>query len=104
MAEFVRVCAVTDVPEGEARDFEVGGEAIALYNADGTFYATEDRCSHGLARLSEGVLDGTIIECPLHFGAFDVRDGSPAAPPCSVPVRCFTVRVEGDDVLMESPA
>ena len=89
MADWVDACDAAELGEGEALGVQLRGEAIALYRVDGVVYASEDRCSHGLASLSEGMLDGAIIECPLHFGCFDVRTGAPTAAPCSVPVRIF---------------
>jgi nitrite reductase/ring-hydroxylating ferredoxin subunit len=103
MAEFVAVCEADDVPEGEARGFNVGGVPIAVYNLDGTFYATEDRCTHGLASLSEGMLDGDLIECPLHFGAFNIKTGAAAAPPCSIAIRTFKVMEQNGQIHVESP-
>ena len=103
MGGFTAVCQAEDVPEGEARGFSLGGTPIAIYNVEGTFYATEDRCTHGLASLSEGLLDGDLIECPLHFGAFNVKTGAAAAPPCSVSIRTFVVREEAGQLMVEGP-
>ena len=59
---------------------ELDGRMIALYNIDGDFYATDDICTHRRARLSDGYLDGRIVQCPLHFGKFDVITGQPHEP------------------------
>ncbi|MGQ9370356.1 non-heme iron oxygenase ferredoxin subunit [Azospirillum sp. ST 5-10] len=77
---------------------EVGGHRLAFYAVDGAYYATADVCSHGRAFLSDGYLDGHLIECPLHQGLFDVRTGAPAGAPCTEPIRSFPVREE-DGVL-----
>ena len=68
-----------------------GGRCIAVYNVEGTLYATDDRCSHGNASLADGDLEGFRIICPFHEGAFDIRDGSPAGYPCTVPVKSYAV-------------
>lgn len=78
----------------------VEGRSLALYLVEGEVFATDDLCTHGAARLSEGYLDGHLIECPLHQGLFDVRDGAAAGAPCAVPVRAYPVRVEDGDVLI----
>ncbi len=83
---------------GGAAKAQVAGHCIALYAVDGAYYATSDLCSHGRAFLSEGFLDGHLIECPLHQGLFDVRTGEPAGAPCIEAVRSFPVKVE-DGVL-----
>ena len=68
----VPLCATNDVAENTVKLVEAGGRALAVYNIDGTFYATDDECTHGAASLADGILDGDIIECTMHFGAFDV--------------------------------
>ncbi len=73
---------------------QAAGQRIAVYYVEGAFYATADACTHGYASLSEGYLEGHLVECPLHQGLFDVRTGAAAGPPCDEPVRSFPVRVE----------
>ena len=67
MAEAV-VCAVSDVPENSVQRFEIGTSVFAVYNIGGTFYATDNECTHGSASLADGILEGGIIECTLHCG------------------------------------
>jgi len=76
---------------------------IALYVVEGEVFATADLCTHGGARLSEGYLEGYLIECPLHQGLFDVRTGAVAGLPCKKPVRTFPVKVDNDAVLVGFP-
>jgi naphthalene 1,2-dioxygenase ferredoxin component len=76
---------------------------LALYFAEDKVYATADLCTHGGARLSEGYLEGYLIECPLHQGLFDIRTGAVAGPPCKRAVRTFPVRTEGDDIIIGFP-
>jgi nitrite reductase/ring-hydroxylating ferredoxin subunit len=99
MAEnVVRICAKADVEPETAKAFEVGDQRLAVYNIGGTFYITDDECTHASASLADGILDGDIIECSLHFGAFDVKTGAVKAPPCSIALRTYKVIVEGDDI------
>jgi nitrite reductase/ring-hydroxylating ferredoxin subunit len=83
--------------------FEVGGLRFVLCNAGGTPYVVQDRCPHAFAYLSEGRLDGFLLECPLHGGKLDVRDGSPAAPPIRKPVRSLVLRQQGEQIQVEVP-
>lgn len=78
----------------------VAGQRLAIFLVEGEVHATDEVCTHGAARLSEGFLDGHLIECPLHQGLFDVRDGSPAGAPCTIALRSWPARREGDDVLI----
>lgn len=100
MSEFVKVAQVGDLRPGEAKLVRVGERFLALYNCDGTFYASDDSCTHAEASLSEGFLEGCEIECPLHGGRFDVRTGEATWSPAFVPVAIYEVRLEGSDVLV----
>jgi nitrite reductase/ring-hydroxylating ferredoxin subunit len=51
--------------------------------------------------MSEGFLDGDIIECNFHQGCFNVRTGEVTAPPCMIPLKTYQVVVENDTVFIE---
>ncbi len=89
-----------DFPLGEVRSSMLAdGTLIAVYNVDGAIYATADRCTHGEASLSdEGKLCGQLVECPWHYGTFDVTTGAPVSLPCSIPLKTYPVQLEGDEV------
>jgi len=76
----------------------IGGKEIALYDLDGTLFATDDVCTHAYAKLSDGWLDGDEIECPLHAGRFDVKSGKAVAPPCTEDLQTYPVRLLGDRI------
>src|SRR6267378_3279814 len=76
----VPVCAAADVPLNGVISREVGDELVAIYNIGGVFYATEARCTHGLADLADGTIEGDVIECSFHFGAFHVPSGKAMQP------------------------
>jgi nitrite reductase/ring-hydroxylating ferredoxin subunit len=82
---------------------EAAGQRLLLCNVGGTAHVIEDRCPHAFARLSEGRLEGHVLECPLHGGKLDVRDGQPLAPPIRRPVRTFAVRRSGEQLQVEIP-
>jgi nitrite reductase/ring-hydroxylating ferredoxin subunit len=100
MAE-AAVCTVSDVPENSVKAFEVGTATLAVYNIGGTFYATDNECTHGAASLADGILDGDVIECTMHFGAFNVKDGSVAQAPCHIPLRTYKVTVRDGQVFVD---
>ena len=100
MAE-TAVCAVSDVAENSVKSFEVGTTTLAVYNVGGTFYATDNECTHGAASLADGILEDGIIECTMHFGAFDVKTGAAVQAPCFVPLRTYKVAVKDGQVLVD---
>lgn len=77
---------------------DIAGREIALYRLDDGYFATDNRCPHQWAFLSQGrIADGHVV-CPLHGAAFDIRTGQPGPGVCRKPLRVYPVRVE-DDVL-----
>lgn len=97
----IRLCSADDVDFDSAIRVESGDLVLAVFNVNGTFYVTDDACTHGPGSLSEGYIDGHTIECDFHNGVFDLRTGEVVAPPCMVPVRTYKVVVENDDVMIE---
>ncbi len=81
MAEFVQVARASELAAGQMRRVLVNGERVLLANVDGRFYALRDRCGHQKAALSKGKLEGTAVECPLHFARFDVTTGKVLSGP-----------------------
>ena len=94
----LELCAIDDVDPGSALKVEAGDLTLAVFNVDGTFYVTDDQCTHGPGSLSEGYLDDCVIECDFHQGQFDVRTGEPVLAPCTIPVKTYAVTVENDKV------
>lgn len=72
---------------------QAGKVWVALYHAEGEYYASAVLCTHGQASLADGYLEDFLIECPLHQGTFDIRTGEAVGAPCTVPVRTFPVRI-----------
>jgi p-cumate 2,3-dioxygenase ferredoxin subunit len=92
-----------EFPPGEVRQATLpDGTNIAVYNVDGAIYATADLCTHGEASLSEeGILTGKIVECPWHFGTFDVTNGQPTGMPCTGALKTYRVKLSEEDVYVE---
>ena len=97
----VRVCAQSEVAPGSVKAFEVGNHRLAVYNIDGTFYITDDECTHAAASLADGMIDGDVIECCMHMGSFRIPTGEVVAPPCEVPLRTYKVVLSDGDILAD---
>jgi len=100
-ASTIELCKTADVAPGETLKVEAAGLTVAVFNVDGTFYVTDDQCTHGPGSLSEGFLDGEVIECNFHQGCFNVRTGEIVAPPCVVPIKTYRTRVENGTLFLE---
>jgi nitrite reductase/ring-hydroxylating ferredoxin subunit len=97
----VRVCAKADVALDTVKQFPAGAKTLAVYNIGGTYYATDDECTHAAASLADGMLEGDVIECCMHMGSFRVPTGEVVDPPCEVPLRTYQVILKGDDVFVD---
>jgi nitrite reductase/ring-hydroxylating ferredoxin subunit len=75
--------------------------AIALYRAGDVVHAVAGICTHEYVRLSEGLLDGTVIECPVHGARFDVTTGRCLARPATEDLATYAVRIEDGWVLVQ---
>lgn len=103
MGEAVRVAAVGDVAPGEAIVIprEVAGthDNVALVRTEGgDLFAVDNTCSHALASLAEGWVEGETLECPLHAAAFCLKTGTALTLPATEPVGTHEVQVRGDEV------
>lgn len=88
------VCMSSEIKPGEAKRVEVDGRApLAVFNLDGKFFVTDDTCTHGDASLCDGEIDGDVVECPYHQGAFEIATGKPAGAPCTIPLRTYLTQV-----------
>ena len=101
MADLVAVCPTSDVPENSVKSFEVGTAVVAVYNIGGEFYVTDNECTHGAASLAEGILEDDIIECTLHFGAFNVKTGKAVQAPCFTALRTYKVVLQDGQVMVD---
>jgi nitrite reductase/ring-hydroxylating ferredoxin subunit len=85
-------CDVAQPAPGEMRAVSVAGRSVLVCNVAGALYAIENRCPHAGIPLATGRLRGCVLECPMHGGKLDVRDGSPKALPIRVAAPLFGVR------------
>jgi len=74
-APYVVVASLTDLPAGTMVRITHGDLDVLVAHTEAGLVATEDRCPHMSAPLSVGRLEGCVVRCPLHRGAFDLRSG-----------------------------
>jgi nitrite reductase/ring-hydroxylating ferredoxin subunit len=84
--------------DGGMLEVTVADRPVVVYRVDNCLYATDGRCTHGYAALVDGWLEGTVIECPLHGGCFDVTTGRGLGPPIHEDLNAFAIR-ERDGVI-----
>jgi nitrite reductase/ring-hydroxylating ferredoxin subunit len=97
----VELCKSDEIAPGNALKIEAAGLTLAVFNVDGAFYVTDDACTHGPGSLSEGYIDGDVIECNFHNGQFNIKTGEVVSPPCMIPVKTYPTVVENGTIFIE---
>jgi nitrite reductase (NADH) small subunit len=95
---------IGDISVGQIRLVHLGGDEVAVYNADGALYATQSACTHRGGPLSEGDLSGCVVTCPLHGSQFDVTTGQILQGPATEPLTRYQVIVDGETGRVEPAA
>lgn len=98
------VAALADLFDGAGIPVTPDGKDIALFSVQGEVFAIDNLCSHGMAKLCEGFVDGDHVECPFHQALFSLRDGSVSCGPATEPVKSWPVKVEQGRVLLQLDA
>jgi nitrite reductase (NADH) small subunit len=73
--------AANDIPRLRAKTFRLGGETIAVFRTSSDeYFALLDRCPHKGGPLSEGIVSGRSVACPLHGWVIALDSGNAVAP------------------------
>lgn len=98
---WILAASLADLPEDDVIGVDVNGRDIALYRTDEGIFASDNRCSHGNARLSDGFLEDGEIECPLHQGRFCIKTGNAMCSPLTEGVTIYPVQIEGEKIYLK---
>ncbi len=103
--EWIRTARSEDIPLREGRSVRFGDLEIAIFNLGDRFVATSNRCPHKDGPLSEGIVSGNTVVCPLHAWKVGLDSGEVERPADTLAcVETFRVRVEAGFLLVELPA
>lgn len=98
MSDWKKLCPLDEIPRLGSRVIESAHGDIAIFRlADDEVFAVHDKCPHKGGPLSQGVVSGKVVTCPLHSWKIDLQSGEAIAPDvgCTPP---FSVKRVGDDV------
>jgi 3-phenylpropionate/trans-cinnamate dioxygenase ferredoxin component len=99
---WVAACTADAIEREDVMRFDYGGRTFAIYRtADDRYFATDGLCTHEQAHLAEGLVMGSIIECPKHNARFDFTTGKALRRPARIDLKTYAVRVEGGMVLVQ---
>ena len=102
MTRFVDIASLEDIPRQGARLIRTSAGCVALFRtADDRVFALDDRCPHKGGPLSEGIVHGHQVTCPLHNWVFDLNTGT-ALGADEGTVRTWPVRVDDGRVLIST--
>ena len=103
MSEWKKICLVTDIPVlGSRRVSRTQGIDVAVFRNDAdVVFALLDRCPHKGGPLSQGIVFGTSVACPLHNWTIDLNGGCAKAPDEGCTPK-FAVKVENGAVHLDS--
>lgn len=98
---WVVACQGDALAEGEPVSVTIDGVEIALYRVGDIAFATDGVCTHGSAQLCDGFQEGYEIECPLHQGRFDIRNGKALCEPLVEDIRTYPAKIENGNILVK---
>ncbi len=99
-----RLGPLEQIPVGEGRAFDIGGEQVAVFRLrNGSVRALSAVCPHRGGPLADGQIDGSILMCPLHQNQFELDTGRSTTG--QEPLRTWPVEVDAQgDIVVAAPA
>jgi nitrite reductase (NADH) small subunit len=98
------VCKFDEIPVLGARVIErsesEGGNVAVFRNSENAVFALLDRCPHKGGPLSQGIVFGERVACPLHNWSIELKSGEAVAPDVGCTTR-FAVKVDDGDVFVD---
>jgi nitrite reductase (NADH) small subunit len=98
------ITEAVNIPPRQGRRVTVGGKELAIFNINGRFLTVDNRCPHRGGPLSDGIVAGATIVCPLHGWRFDLESGLAARATAPACVSVFPTRVENGIVFVDVEA
>jgi nitrite reductase (NADH) small subunit len=99
---FVKLAALSQLPQGSALQVETADGAVAICNMEGELYALDGICPHAGGPLGEGALHGRILVCPFHGWAFDCVTGLSDGGD-NLRQATYQVKTENGDIFVDLP-
>ena len=76
MDDFIELTSTEGIEPGTMRQVDLQDHEFLVARIGDEFYVTDARCAHLGGHLARGVLEGSIVTCPLHHSQYDLTDGS----------------------------
>ena len=100
MPERVKIDTIDRLPPGTGKTYTVGDRTVAVFNVAGELHAIDDRCPHRGASLGRGTLHESVVNCPMHGWAFDLRTGQ-CVDRSGYGLERFEVFLQGENIVLD---
>ena len=100
MTGWLRVGPLADIEDEDVKRFDHDGRTYAVYRVAGNVFATDGLCTHEQVHLCDGLVMEHVIECPMHNGRFDIRDGRALGAPACVNLKTYPAKIENGIIFM----
>src|SRR5688572_4581599 len=98
MERFKQIAKVDEIERGRCKLFQIHGVSIALFNADGAFYAVQNYCTGDGGSLAEGTMIGSAVICASDKALFYLPTGECVAPGHLTRLAVYEVRIAGNEI------
>ena len=98
---WIKIAQTKEIPENKGKEVEVNGNRVAIFNANGRFYALEALCRHQDGSLAPGKINGEVVECPLHFWHYNIRTGELLDYLKDVKLETYNLDIRGNDIFID---
>ena len=101
MSNWIKVGAEEEIGLEEIREFEWEGKNYIICRAkDGEYYGLDGLCTHEKVKLCEGMIFDDELECPKHFGSFDIKTGEALSAPVYKDLNTYPIKVEDGKIFL----
>jgi nitrite reductase (NADH) small subunit len=98
---WIKIAQTFDIPENKSKEIEVNGNRVAIFHANGRYYALEALCRHQDGSLAPGKINGEVVECPLHFWHYNIRTGELLDYLKDVKLETYNLDIRGNDIFID---
>ena len=69
---WIKIAQTSDILNNKGKEVKVDGNRVAIFHANGKYYALEALCRHQDGSLAPGKIDGEVVECPFQFWHYNI--------------------------------
>ena len=100
MANWIRIGAASEIPEGACRVYGAEGNSLAVFRVEGAYHAIDNTCLHRGGPLGEGTIEGRVVTCPWHYWQYDVTTGKTLHSD-AMGVRTYPLELRGEELFVD---